>query len=528
MNAPAPTGNAEDSADRDAFHRQSFATVVDMFWDAVDVAGDRSALLDGDRSLSYRDYGAAVAALATRLIGIGVQQEPVAIMVPNSIEANVAIFAALVAGAQVALLNPAYGAGELAPLVAIARPKVVVTTEGGKAVAEKVAAAHGIETVLIIGADALAVPALVAAGTPRPAVAIDGDDLATLLFTGGTTGIPKGVDRPHRTLVEMVHGMHQAWPTRIDREIWLNVAPVFHVWGSLMGLLNPVYGRSPVVIVPRYQPDLVLDALERHRVTVFSGGPAAIYVGLLAAAGFDRADLSHLRICPGGGSPFLMETLTAWHARTGVPILEAFGMTEGGPICANPTDGAHRFGTVGRPLPGLEVSIAALDDAERAVPVGEPGEIRIRGSRVVHAYRGLGAGRPDGWLYTGDVGVFDADGFLRLIDRTKDMLIVGGFNVYPREVEEVLARHPAVAEAGVVGTPDERKGEAPVAFVRLRDGATATGDELMDHCAAHLVSYKRPRSVTVMDAIPKTPANKICRITLARLAADGRTTGAEV
>ncbi|MDF2389604.1 AMP-binding protein, partial [Nostoc ellipsosporum NOK] len=307
----------------EVFGRADFGTVVDMFWDAVDVAGGHIALIEGERTLSYRDYGAAVAALAARLAAIGVSRERVAILVPNSIEAKVAIYAALAAGAQVALLNPGYGADELAPLIDIARPKVIIAGADGARAARGLAAAHRIDHVLAVGEGDLSTPALVAQAATRPAVRIDRGDLATLLFTGGTTGVPKGVDRPHGTLVEMVHGMHQAWPTRIDQEVWLNVAPVFHVWGSLMGCLNPVYCRSPVVIISRYQPDLVLAALERHRVTVFSGGPAAIYVGLLAAAGIDRTDLSSLRICPGGGSPFLMETLTTWYARTGVPILEA-------------------------------------------------------------------------------------------------------------------------------------------------------------------------------------------------------------
>lgn len=500
-----------------AFGRERFATVVDMFWDAVDVAGDRPALFDGDRSLSYRDYGAAAAALATRLIAIGVQGERVGILVPNSIEANVAVMAAIVAGAQVALLNPGYVATELLPLIDIAGPKALIAGVG-VSVVHDVAAARSIAHVLTIGEGDLSVAALAAASATRPAVDIGEDDLATLLFTGGTTGVPKGVDRSHRSLVEVVHAMHEAWPTRIDREVWLNVAPMFHVWGSVMGLLNPIYCRSPLVIVRRYHPDLVIDALERHRVTVFSGGPAAVYVGLLAADRLDGADLSSMRICPGGGSPFLMETLTAWKARAGIPILEAFGMTEVGPITANPTDGSHRPGTAGRALPGLEVSIVSLDDPEREVPAGEVGEIRVRGSRAAHTYRGHGPGRNDRWLYTGDVGTLDTDGFLRLVDRTKNMLIVGGYNVYPREIEEVLAAHPAVAESAVVGKRDERKGEVPVAFVRLRDGSTITSDDLADYCAAHLVAYKRPRSITLMTAIPKTPANKNCHKTLRAIA----------
>jgi long-chain acyl-CoA synthetase len=510
MPAKMPAANS-------AFDRPRFRNVVEMFWHAVDNAPDRTALIEGARSISYGDYGAAAAALGNILEHVGVESERVGIILPNSIEANVAIFAGWIAGAQVALLNPGYGVAELARLIEIATPKILIVARQNEAVARTVADQAGIAHVLILGEGELSLDALMKADAVRPRIPIGLEDMATLMFTGGTTGVPKGVDRSHARLIKVIEAMHSAWLTRIDDEVWLNVAPVFHVWGSMMGLLKPVYGRSALVIIPQFQPSAVLKAIEDRRVTVFSGGPAAIYVGLLAMPEFDSTDFSSLRICPGGGSPFLMETLRDWEARAGIPILEAFGMTEGGVISANPLDGRHRYGTVGRPLPGVELSIVALDDPERELPAGEAGEIRIRGPQVVHQYRGQDDGHPDGWLYTGDVGVFDGDGFLRLVDRTKNMLIVSGFNVYPREIEEVLAQHPAVADVAVVGIPDERTGEAPVAFVTLLEGAAIDASSLAHYCAERLVRYRQPKWVRIVDRIPKTPTNKTCRNTLLAL-----------
>jgi long-chain acyl-CoA synthetase len=505
-----------------AYTRPSFDTVVDMLWHAVETASDRAAILEGDRSLSYGEFGAAAAALARDLIALNVGGERVAVLLPTSIEANIAIFATLAAGAQVTMLNPGYTERELAPLLADAAPRALITLSGTDADAAKVAASLGIDHVLTLGAGDLTLERLLARGATPPRVAIDPDNYATLMYTGGTTGVPKGVERSHRQHIMTVAAMHAAWPTRDAAETWLNVAPVFHIWGFLMGCMNPVYGRNPVVVVARFKPDTVVEAIEAHRVTVFSGGPAAIYVGLLGASSFASADLSSLRLCPGGGSPFLLETLIGWEKATGVPILEAFGMTEAGPITANPIDGTHRNGSVGMPLEGIELEIVDLDDPTRCLPTREVGEIRIRGPRVIADYRGLLAppatNSEHKWLMTGDIGYIDDHGFLHLVDRKKDMLIVGGFNVYPREIEEVLVQHPAVCEAAVVGIVDTRKGEVPTAFVVLHPNSAVDQRDLLAYCAERLVSYKQPRDVIVVDALPKTPANKLDRKELIRRA----------
>jgi long-chain acyl-CoA synthetase len=238
---------------------------------------------------------------------------------------------------------------------------------------------------------------------------------------------------------------------------------------------------------------------------VFSGGPAAIYQGLLAAP---DTDLSALWLCPGGGSVFSRQTLSSWEAKTGLPILEAFGMTEGGPLTAQPLDGTHQYGTTGLPLPGIEVAIAALDGSGKRLPANENGEILIRGERVIDRYMGLPPVAEDGWLPTGDIGFTTPDGFLAVVDRKKDMLIVAGFNVYPSEIEEVLSLLPEVSDAAVVSVADDRKGEVPIAFVATGPDSGMTEEVLLSHCAERLTSYKIPQAVVVLDELPKTPARK--------------------
>lgn len=498
--------------------RSQFDDVAAMFWHAVDCAPETIALIDEQRSLNYEQFGASAAALARHLLTFFDGNERVAIHLPNSIEANVAFLACLVAGAQAVMINPLYTEHELVRMLNVATPKVILTLAGSEGPAMEAAAQAGVDHVLVLGEGDLMLSALLADPGPRPDVVITPDTLANMVFTGGTTGEPKGVSRSHRSLMKVTENMQAAWPARLGEEVWLNVAPIAHVWGVHMGCLNPIYSHSPLVIVRRYKPADVLAAVEQHRVTMFSGGPSAIYVGLLASPALENTELGSIRVCPGGGSVFLMETLQAWESKVGLPILEAFGMTEGGPLTANPMDGTHRYGTAGRPLPGVELQIVDIDDFERQLPVGTAGEIRVRGETVVHRYWGHPDGHPDGWLATGDVGFVDEDGFLHIVDRKKDMIIVGGYNVYPSEIEEVLASQPTVAEAYVVGIPDERKGEVPVAFVILREDASATPEELASACETKLVAYKQPRAIHLVNSIPRTPANKVDKKALAQIA----------
>jgi long-chain acyl-CoA synthetase len=271
-------------------------------------------------------------------------------------------------------------------------------------------------------------------------------------------------------------------------------------------------------MIPKYDPDKVVAALGEHRVTVFAGGPAPIYMGLLGSPLFDATDFSALRYCLSGGAPCPEDLHRIWLEKTGQPLLEGWGMTEGAPFCLNRFDGERKMLSVGNPVPATEVEVVDLETGETVLPMGEAGEVRVRGPQLMLRYRDspeeTAQTMRHGFVYTGDIGYTDADGFLFLVDRKKDMVLVGGYNVYPREVDELLFNHPKIREAAAVGKPDPRLGEVVVAYVALEAGEELSEDEFFAYCKEHLVKYKRPVEVYFIDALPRTGTNKINRIEL--------------
>ncbi|WP_158607985.1 class I adenylate-forming enzyme family protein [Nocardia panacis] len=493
-------------------------TVVEYLRRGMLEVPDRVAIICGDRTLTYAELGRSAAGLARRLAGSGIEGRVVAVVMPNGPELSVAIFAAWLAGAQVALINPLFTDRESRLLLQRSEATVVLTSSAG---AGQAAEALGLE-VIQVGESALEswrhdeTLTICADQVPAP------DRLATMMFTGGTTGVPKGVDHTHRTLMGTVLGMESSWPTRPGREVWLNVAPSFHIWGLLMGILNPVFGQATVVLSQGFKPDAVAAAIRDHGVTVFGGGPAEIYAGLLSSPHTTRAAMSTLRVCPGGGSRFSAALHERWLARTGVEIREAYGMTELAPIACNRWDLPTRAGSVGLPAVGVEIRVVDPEEHARRAAVGESGEIQVRAAHMTIGYHhpepGDGA-FVDGWLNTGDIGYLDADGYLFIVDRKKDMIIVGGFNVYPREIDETLCKYPGITEAATVGVPDDRRGERPVSFIVTEPEVDSSA--LADYCTQNLAHYKQPREIRVLAQLPKTPANKVDRLTLRRMATDG-------
>jgi long-chain acyl-CoA synthetase len=271
-------------------------------------------------------------------------------------------------------------------------------------------------------------------------------------------------------------------------------------------------------MVPKYEPDKVVAALSRHRVTVFGGGPAPIYMGLLASPLFDGADLSALRYCLSGGAPVPEDLHREWLARAGCVLLEGWGMSEGAPFCLNRSAEYRKLLSVGNPVPETRVEVVDVETGERVLPLGEAGEVRVSGPQLMRGYRNnpeeTARTLRDGWVYTGDIGYVDADGFLFLVDRKKDMILVGGYNVYPREVDEVLFNHPKIREAATVGKRDDRLGEVVVAFVVLQPGQQMSDEEFFAYCRENMVKYKRPVEVQFIDALPRTGTNKINRLAL--------------
>ncbi|GAB2450532.1 class I adenylate-forming enzyme family protein [Nocardia tengchongensis] len=504
--------------------REPSASMVECLRRAMLAAPDTTAIVCGDRTLSYTELGRSAVGLARLLSEKVTAGRPVAIVMPNSPELSVATFAAWLAGAQVALMNPNFTARELRLLLQRSEATLVVAWAAAADMPAAVAASLGLE-LLLVGRDELRLESwchdttLTIAEDQLPPP----DRLATMMFTGGTTGVPKGVDHTHRTLMLTVAGMEACWPTRLRAEVWLNVAPSFHIWGLLMGILNPVYGQATVVICQGFKPDAVAVAIRDHGVTVFGGGPAEIYAGLLSSEHTNRTNLSTLRICPGGGSRFSAALHDRWLGRTGVEIREAFGMTELAPIACNRWGTPSRPGSVGLPAVSVEVRVVDLDDPNRFAAAGQAGEIRVRAPHMTIGYHDpahADGAFVDGWLNTGDIGYLDEDGYLFIVDRKKDMIIVGGFNVYPREIDETLCRYPGITQVATVGVPDDRRGERPVSFIVTDPGAVLDETALAQYCAANLAHYKQPRDIRVVERLPKTAANKIDLQALRTMVAD--------
>lgn len=509
--------------------RPPFATLLAMFDHAADTAPDTVALRRGEAVLTYREERRAAVALARHLVAAARPGEGVALLLPNSPEFRVAYLAALHARAVPALLNPLYPAAQLASLLRLAGTRAVICAPETHETVLDLAGRLGIPEVVCLGhdvrlADLATEPGDGPDGRAAPDAGEAGpDDVAALMFTGGTTGLSKAVEHTHARLVHAVRRMDWAWPTRTRGEVWLPVAPFTHIYGFLQGVLGPVFARAETVIPERFRPEEIVAAMARHGVSVFGGGPPAIYAGLLAAANLGDSDLSALRVCPAGGAPFPVELMERWRRATGCEIHEGYGMTEMAPISGTNALTGVRPGSVGKPVPGVEVQVVDLETGTRVLAPGERGEVRVRGPHMMAGYRG----RPeetaqvlrDGFIHTGDIGHLDADGFLFVTDRKKDVVFVKGFNVFPRQVEEVLYTHPAVAAAGVVGVPDARTGgERLVAYVVPREGEAVAPDEIAAHCASQLVAYSCPSEVRVVDALPMTGAQKLDRLALRRSA----------
>ena len=307
-----------------------------------------------------------------------------------------------------------------------------------------------------------------------------------------------------------------------NREVFLPIAPFSHIYGLLTGVLLPVSVRGETVIPERFQPEHIVELLSCHHVTFFGGGPPAIYAGVLAAKNLASADLSALRVCPAGAAPLPVALMERWREATGLEIYEGYGMSEMAPISCTTALSGVRPGSVGKPVRGSEVQAVDLDTGLRVLPPRERGKLRVRGQHMMTGYRN----RPeetastirDGFIYTGDIGYLDEDGFVFITDRKKDVVYVKGFNVFPREVEEVIYDHPKVGLAAVVGAPDARMGERLVAFVVPRAGEKVDEAEISAHCASQLVNYKCPSEVRVVGRLPMTGAGKPDRIALRRVA----------
>ena len=502
--------------------------------------------------LTYRQLKAQVDSLAGELHRMGVRQgDRVAIMLPNCPQTVIAYYATLSLGAVAVLTNPLYVERELehqwgdagvetAFVLDLLWPRV----EGlRRKLPLKRTIVTGVQDYLPFPKNLLFPLQARRQGTPAgvpsadgifrfkhlvrnratrsgpPAVDLSPDDLACLQYTGGTTGLPKGAMLTHRNLVASVTQIRafllQGHVDAEDRAI--AILPIFHVYG-MNGVMNlGVHLAATLILLPRLDIKMLVEAIRRHRPTFFLGVPS-LYVAVNSYPGIDQVDLSSIKMCFSGAAPLPQDVIEAFEARTGARIAEAYGMTEASSLThVNPRRGLRKFGSVGVPIMDTDARIVDAD-AERTtqeLPPGQEGELLVKGPQVMAGYwqhpEETAAVLRDGWLRTGDIATMDEDGYFYIVDRKKDMILTAGFNVYPREVEEILYQHPKVLEAAVIGLPDKLRGEKVTAYVVLKPGETATAQEIRAFCRERLAHYKEPRAVHFRDELPKSMAGKVLR-----------------
>jgi long-chain acyl-CoA synthetase len=469
---------------------------------------DRAALRADGTEIDYASFLAAARSVAGALRDLGVEPGHRVGLVSSNVPAfPIAFYGALIVGAGVVPMNPMLTQREVSYYLEDSGASVVIALDEVAKAARAAGEAAGI-ALLELPAAGPAEGALAGEPVTEPVERAD-DDLAVILYTSGTTGQPKGAMLTHHNLDSNARTTVQALIRTTPDDVIMGCLPLFHVFGLTCGLNAAVVSGASLALIPRFDPAAVLKIIEEQRVTIFEGVPT-MYGALLDTDA--TADTSSLRTCISGGSALPVEVLHAFEKKFDATILEGYGLSETSPVASfNQPDRERKAGSIGLPVPGMELRL--VDDAGADVPVGEVGEIAIRGEGLMAGYFGreeaTAESIPDGWFRSGDLAKADEDGFLYIVDRKKQLIIRGGYNVYPREIEEVLYQHPAIAEAAVVGLKHSRLGEEVGAAVSLRSGAEIDVDEIKAFAKEQLAAYKYPRHVWVVDALPKGPTGKI-------------------
>ena len=526
-----------------------FASIPAVLESSIRQFGDRPAFTNLGKSLTYAELDTLSRRFAAYLLGeLKLKKgDRVAIMMPNCLQYPIATFGVLRAGLTVVNVNPMYTARELKHQLADSGTSVILVLDNFARTVQDVLAGTAVRQVITTGlGDMLGFPKghivnfalrhvkkmvpdfdipsavrfrdtlALGARHQLPPVAIEHWDIAFLQYTGGTTGVAKGAMLTHRNLVANMQ-QASAWlgtNVKMGREVIVTALPLYHIFAlTANGLVFMKYGAKNILITnPRDMPGFVKE-LKREPFTAITG-VNTLFNGLLNTPGFDEVDFSSLHLTLGGGMAVQRAVAERWKQVTGVTLVEAYGLTETSPAaCINPMDLADYNGSIGLPVPSTEACVK--DEDGNALGVGEVGELCIRGPQVMKGYwnrpeETANAIDADGWLHTGDMAKMDADGFFYIVDRKKDMILVSGFNVYPNEVEDVVAMMPGVLEVAAVGVPDEKSGEA-VKLVIVKKDPSLTAEQVKAHARENLTGYKQPKYVEFRDELPKTNVGKILR-----------------
>lgn len=526
-----------------------YPSIPALLQEAIDKYRDQPAFSNMGVSITYGELDTLSRQFAAYLLGeLKFRKgDRIAIMMPNCLQYPIATFGALRAGLAVVNTNPMYTARELRHQLVDSGARAILVLDNFGHVVQKVLADSKVEKVITTGlGDMLGfpkgaivnfvvkhvkkmVPDYAIAGTIRfrdalkagaahavPDVAIDREDIAFLQYTGGTTGVAKGAMLTHRNLVANMQ-QASAWVSKQAKpgqEVIVTALPLYHIFAlTANGLVFTKFGAKNILITnPRDMPGFVKE-LKREPFTAITG-VNTLFNGLLNTPGFEDVDFSQLRLTLGGGMAVQRSVADRWKKVTGVTLVEAYGLTETSPAaCINPMDLAEYNGAIGLPVPSTDACIK--DEEGRMLPVGEVGELCIKGPQVMRGYwqrpeDTAAAIDADGWLHTGDMARMDEGGFFYIVDRKKDMILVSGFNVYPNEIEDVIAMMPGVLEVAAVGVPDDKSGEA-VKLVIVKKDPSLTAEQVKGHARNELTGYKQPRYIEFRDELPKTNVGKILR-----------------
>ncbi|HGY11086.1 MAG: long-chain fatty acid--CoA ligase [Deltaproteobacteria bacterium] len=509
---------------------------------------DNTALIFQGFTLSFKELNEMVARFTAVLKGFGIKKgDSVAILLPNVIPCVVAYYATLRIGGIVVLNNPLYSDRELEHQFTDSNSTFLITLDLLAKRMVKLREKTNIKTIVYCsigdylpfvkrllfplvakkkGLAADVAPAkdlykfkdVIANHAPDYTQAdVSMDDVAMYQYTGGTTGVSKGVMLTHKNISYQIQQAAPWFPTfKEGNEVMLGALPIFHVFGMTVSMNLAIRMGWANVLVPKPQPEPLLEAISKFKVT-FAPLVPTMYIGILDHPDLEHTDLTSIKGCFSGSAPLPLDIINTFQEKTGSIIVEGFGLTESTPVThVNPFNGVRKQGSIGIPIPETECRIVDLEDATKEMPVGEPGELLIRGPQIMKGY----LNKPDetkktitadGFLCTGDVAKMDEDGYFYIVDRIKDMIISGGYNVYPRDIDEVLFEHPKILEACCIGIPHEKRGEAIKAFVILKEGEEMTEREVIDYCNTKLAKYKLPTVVEFQQELPKSNVGKILR-----------------
>ena len=477
-------------------------TVLDLLFHAANTNPSKVYCKSADHQFTYKHFIAACIKLSKKISKKKIKNEQIGILLPNSILFLVSYFAVLISGNRPALLNYLLPDVALGKLLVNLEPTLLISN---KAIPEGDTMIVKIEDYLDIGESNI----------NGADFRCESYEVGAILFSGGTTGIPKQINHSHKCITSMVDRMEWGWPTK-PNEKWLVVAPFTHIYGFLTGVTNPLLKSGTVFIPEVFDPSLVIEKLSSEKITVFGGGPPAIYQALLSVEKFDKSQIPHLRVCPGGGAPFPVAVHNMWKEKTGIPIYEGYGMTEIAPISVNTVENGAKLGSAGKAVPDTVIEIVDIETGKQVLNPDEIGEIRVKGPHMMLEYEGNKKETEttirDGYIYTGDIGLLDVEGFLSITDRKKDVIFVKGFNVFPREIEEQLMSQSNVSSACVVGKQDDRSGETPIAFITLKTNVEIS--IIKKFCEDTMLPYKVPSEFIVLENLPLTPAKKVDRVAL--------------